>query len=487
MKHLKARSSASGNSLWVRLAFLVTAVTAAGLIITVNQHSARRFLTAADPLGPRSLKLRAEFPQFCKKVPSLDASRWPNKLRGHFGLSRSTVTAAAVAGPAAAVYEAAKLPLDIGLQIWNQQDSNARKPGILQVELNTAAVLERVGPYPAAACRGRGIVIVGGGPIYSPPAFACVTFIRKTGCPLPIEVWAPPHEPIPAAVAPQFEALGAAVRNLGDVYPQHMHQSLRKFVSKPAAILASSFQEVLLLDSDNIPLADPTYLFEHDMYSASGLLMWPDFWPCQAKQSAWDALGIPVGLRPQGSHESGQLLIDKQRGWRPLLLSLYLNLRGDVFYPMLSSIGQGDKETYAYAWLSLAAAPDQTVQLQPGPQDEHQVVAKYGLVPHGVIALGVWENGGHNGFAMLQRGPEGGALFVHAHMPKVNLKVEGGFEQRRWVNLTGEVTVLPPTAEKEYAVDYRVLNAVASYDVERAVHKLRQQLRCDGAWVDCCL
>lgn len=483
MKQLRTQLLTTGSNRFVRFMFLAAACIAAGIVITVSQHSTLGFMATSGSFSINPARLRAGFPSFCEVLPPLDAARWSTKLRSRFGPSASSAAAAAVAGPAVSVYQAAELSLALGLGIWNQQNAKAHQQSILQAELNTTAVLEHIGPYPAAAFNGRGIVIVGGGPAYSPPAYACVTFIRKTGCLLPIEVWTPPHEPIPAGVVSQFEALGAAVRNLGDVYPQQMHHKLLKFVSKPAAVLASSFREVLLLDSDNIPLADPTYLFDHELYLSSGLLMWPDFWPCQAKPSAFSALGIPAGLRPRGSHESGQLLLDKQRGWRPLLLTLYLNLHGDVFYPMLSSIGQGDKETYPYAWLSLAAASRWDGQRQL----EDRLSAGYGLVPFGVMALGVWEKGSHNGFAMLQRGPEGGALFVHAHMPKVNLRVEGGFDQRRWVNLTGEVTVLPPKAKKEFAVDYRLLNAVAGYDVERVVHKLRQQLRCDSAWVECCL
>lgn len=38
-----------------------------------------------------------------------------------------------------------------------------------------------------------------------------------------------------------------------------------------------SFAEVLYLDSDNIALTDPTFLFEHPVYQERGAVFWPDF------------------------------------------------------------------------------------------------------------------------------------------------------------------------------------------------------------------
>ena len=40
----------------------------------------------------------------------------------------------------------------------------------------------------------------------------------------------------------------------------------------------TSFAEVLVLDADNLPLADPSFLFESPEYKSSGSLFWPDFW-----------------------------------------------------------------------------------------------------------------------------------------------------------------------------------------------------------------
>jgi len=346
--------------------------------------------------------------------------------------------------------------------------------------LNLTAVLSGVGEYPAGSSAGRGIVVVGGGPKYTPAAFGCVYFIRRTGCQLPVEVWAPPHEPIHPAVAADFSAMGnVSVRRLEDVFPPAAHDDMqgRKFLAKQLSILASTFQEILFLDADNIPMRDPAFLFDEPLYSKHGLLMWPDFWPTEAKPGAWDALGIAPQLRPPGSHESGQVVLDKQRAWKPLLLAIYLNLRGDVFYPLFSNTGQGDKETLPLAWLALGHG-------------------EYGLVQHGVLALGyMTEKRGHAGTAMLQRSPDGIPMFLHAHMPKIDVPKQHvelpPAARRQWDVLTGEITAFPPQLNvallRGKGHSYEVLNAVAGYDVEVEALQLRRYLRCQPAWVACCL
>lgn len=48
---------------------------------------------------------------------------------------------------------------------------------------------------------------------------------------------------------------------------------------KAESIILSSFQEVLYLDSDNIPLRDPSYLFDTELYAGEGqprVVLWPD-------------------------------------------------------------------------------------------------------------------------------------------------------------------------------------------------------------------
>ena len=80
--------------------------------------------------------------------------------------------------------------------------------------------------------------------------------------------------------------------------------------------------------------------------------------------------------------ESGQLVIDKRRAWRPLRLTLHLNEQSDYYYAYFL----GDKDTFHLAW--------------------RRCGFDYALVPHGPRTLGDSE-------AMLQFDWYGAPLFQH--------------------------------------------------------------------------
>lgn len=57
--------------------------------------------------------------------------------------------------------------------------------------------------------------------------------------------------------------------------------------------------QVLLLDADNLPTKDPSYLFESPHMSSHGLMMWLDLWSPHhssttfiGQASVWPLLGI---------------------------------------------------------------------------------------------------------------------------------------------------------------------------------------------------
>lgn len=75
--------------------------------------------------------------------------------------------------------------------------------------------------------------------------------------------------------------------------------------------------QVLLLDSDNIPVRDLAPLFESPLFVASGALLWPDYWESAAAPDAAAVLALPAGTAlPAGSFESGQMLFNKRRQGR---------------------------------------------------------------------------------------------------------------------------------------------------------------------------
>ena len=88
------------------------------------------------------------------------------------------------------------------------------------------------------------------------------------------------------------------------------------WMTKSQMLYLTSFEEVLVLDSDNVPLKDPAFLFESETYTATGNLFWPDFWTNNFLNPgpAYSFLGLPNPWAEDtevATTESGQFLIDR--------------------------------------------------------------------------------------------------------------------------------------------------------------------------------
>lgn len=82
---------------------------------------------------------------------------------------------------------------------------------------------------------------------------------------------------------------------------------------KAIVVLLSSFKEVLMIDADQVPVIDPTLLFDDPGFAETGALLWPDFWAASWAPDAPLILGVLPDEMPTRSFESGQMLFDKTR------------------------------------------------------------------------------------------------------------------------------------------------------------------------------
>jgi hypothetical protein len=115
---------------------------------------------------------------------------------------------------------------------------------------------------------------------------------------------------------------------------------------KSYAILHSKFQEVLLLDADNVPVVNPEFLFDTPQFRATGAIFWPDYASARSEKSKiiWRSCG---GRRPrEREFETGQVVVDKERCWPALCLTAWLNENSDFYYQYI----HGDKETFHVAF-----------------------------------------------------------------------------------------------------------------------------------------
>ncbi|KAH6658714.1 mannosyltransferase putative-domain-containing protein [Truncatella angustata] len=322
--------------------------------------------------------------------------------------------------------------------------------------------------------KGRGVVMVGGGEYFG-PAIIGIQMLRRTGSTLPVEVFVPNDSEYEKEICEEYlPKLNAKCVVLSHFQPDNSQRAgdvvIKHYQLKAPTLLLSSFAEVLLLDSDSIPLVDPdTTIFEAEPYRSNGLITWPDFWAATESPKFWDIAGLsgfPEDLPPTSS-ESGQLVINKKQHLSTLLLATYYNLFGlDFYYPLLSqgALGQGDKETFMAAAVALGTP--------------------YYRVKAPAVALGRHDGGKQKGTAIVQHLPlddyasrQGGSdkirpAFLHANTPKMNaghLVDEGDLVS---VDGKSRLRLLGPKDEAE---------RLFGYDVEDTLWDLLVQTGCELA------
>jgi ADP-heptose:LPS heptosyltransferase len=193
----------------------------------------------------------------------------------------------------------------------------------------------------------RGIVICGGGVRMFANAWVCIHMLRKVGCTLPIELWHLGKVEMDSTMEELVLPLGVTCIDAtapARVWPAKLNGV---WPLKPFAVINSKFEEVLLLDADNVPLRNPEFLFGDSRFRAHGAILWPDAGRLPVDSPAWRL--FDVAYRDEPEVESGQLLIDKKRCWAPLLLCMWYNEQSPLLYQHV----HGDKETFHFAFRRL--------------------------------------------------------------------------------------------------------------------------------------
>lgn len=118
----------------------------------------------------------------------------------------------------------------------------------------------------------------------------------------------------------------------------------KNFELKAEAVLRSSFDEVLYLDSDNFPLSDVSDLFTTPLFRnprGGRAVFWPDLNRDHTDNAIHRVLGIPC--HDAWELDSGQMLIAKSGNdglnLAALYLASYMQTQGDYWF------SGGDKDT----------------------------------------------------------------------------------------------------------------------------------------------
>jgi ADP-heptose:LPS heptosyltransferase len=207
--------------------------------------------------------------------------------------------------------------------------------------------------------QGRGIVVCAGGARYFTNAWVCLNALRRLGCRLPIQLWHLGRQEMDPAMERLASSLGVECVDASTIRRQHPVRRLGFWEIKPYAILYCRFREVLLLDADNLPVRDPTFLFDSQAFRNCGALFWPDFGRSKKAEAIWKSCRLEVPAEPE--FESGQIIVDKRRCWAALRLALWFNEHSDFYYEYF----HGDKDTFCLAFRKMGTA----YQLVPHPPE----------------------------------------------------------------------------------------------------------------------
>ncbi|KAL9122736.1 MAG: hypothetical protein Q9187_000717 [Circinaria calcarea] len=266
------------------------------------------------------------------------------------------------------------------------------------------AVMRHIPPYPEALFSGRGIAMLAGGR-YSEFAATALGMLREVGSKLPVEVWMKDKTEEKQGWCSELEKEGMVCRRLSD----HMNVTAlsHPYQWKVFVMLFSSFEELLFLDADSIPIKDPDPIFDSEAYRDKGAILWPDYWKHTGSPWLPYVIGLSDGasdmLQEERTVESGQIVWDKHRHWKSLCLATYYNYYGSRYYYTLISqgwAGWGDKDTFPMA-LKAYREP-------------------YYQVPHDIITAFVY--GTTHGVGMVQSNPANDTsaepLFLHSNIVK---------------------------------------------------------------------
>ena len=199
----------------------------------------------------------------------------------------------------------------------------------------------------------RGLVTTAGGP-YLPVFAVSLRMLRRTGTTLPMEVFLANQEEYESYICDHvFPKLNAKCVVLSDILDAVSHPiTISHYQYKVFAMIFSSFEEVLFLDSDAFTLHNADQLFTSEPFTNHGLVTWPDYWASSASPIYYKIAGQPIPpLSIRQSTESGEVLLNKKNHAKSLLLATYYNYYGSHYYVLFSqgAPGEGDKETFIAA------------------------------------------------------------------------------------------------------------------------------------------
>lgn len=138
--------------------------------------------------------------------------------------------------------------------------------------------IPELAPKLAYAKGTQGIVVAASGALL-PVFLVSLKMLRRTGSILPVEVFMEMEKQyekeICEIVLPPMNATCMILSDVLEAVPEKLE--MFRYQLKSLALALSSFEDVLLLDADNIPIEQPEHLLNSEPFSSTGFVSWPDY------------------------------------------------------------------------------------------------------------------------------------------------------------------------------------------------------------------
>lgn len=253
----------------------------------------------------------------------------------------------------------------------SEQENNERAQQLL-----TTVVQDHGGVVEREHGSGRGIVICAGGFEYGTDALVLIQLLRKRGCELPVEIWHRTDE-MCLEMAEEFTKLNCTVRDIDAISSISFPN---RFAIKPLAVYYSAFQQVLLLDADNICVADPVEELFDLLSETQPAVFWPDHWPLDKNALCYKTLSSDqlAKLTQTLTQDSGQLLVDRKFCMKALSVCVKINvqLHSQLKRLFPEPFNGGDKDTWAFSWIK-TNTPFTMISNRPGSAGIHDAQGQY--------------------------------------------------------------------------------------------------------------
>ena len=281
-------------------------------------------------------------------------------------------------------------------------------------------------PYRPYIPKSRGIVSSAGGD-YIPTFMVSLRVIRARGLTLPVELILKDlteYEPYACKVAlPALNAKCVVLTEaLGVESIDIAHFQLKSF-----AILFSSFEEVVWMDSDCLIINDPAVALDSKPFTETGYVLWPDYWANTASPLYYTiSRQQEPPMTARQSTDSSIILVSKKTHLSSLILACYYNYHGPSHYYRLLGQGQpggdGDKNTFLHAASAMGndfyAVSELVTPI--GRQNPDGYIFGVGML--GADPVGDYENTSQGKWRVKEpyAGPVPLAFYINANNPKFN-------------------------------------------------------------------